>query len=185
MPGFLSHYDGTERIDLGDGYWVDVKKCLSHTELQFAQAMMGAGRQNVDLSGRQFATIDMNAFETELIVQSLVDWNIDDPDGTIWPLDAGHDRRRPGDLNPYPQGCPRRQSVARLPAPVTAVIFARCNELNGPLSKTEQARFPDPDGGGDPGWDGGTPGTSVVPDPEGVLGTAGGDEGNPGGPPVA
>lgn len=170
MPGFLSAYDGTERIDLGRGYWVDVKRCLSHSELQQAQAKMGAGRQTVEASGRQYATIDMNAFENELMVLSIVDWNVDDEDGTVWPL--------------APEAV-RRRSVARLPGPIAAQIFARCNELNGPQSNREAAQFPGGDLGGDQVGDAGAAGVGELPDAPGVLGTPGDDSAGFGGSAVA
>jgi hypothetical protein len=174
MPGFLSNYEGVERIEFDGGYWIDVKKCLTHAELQWAQAKMGAGRQNVDMSGRQFMAIDMNSFQTELIVQSLADWNLDDSDETIWPLDAGKNPVRPGD-NPYPPGCPRRQSVARLPAPVASKVFEVCDRLNGSRDKREAATFPDPDLRSGQDGEAGAAGTGVLPDQEGVLEPAGRD----------
>lgn len=169
MAGFLSAYDGVERIELGRGYWVDVKMCLSHAELQLAQGKMGAARQTVE-AGRQYATLDMNAFETELIVLSLVDWNIDDDKGVKWPL--APDRAR-------------RDSVARLPGSVASQIFQRCNELNGPQDKREAATFPDEAVGGDPDGGLGPAGAGVVPDPAGLLGEARPDPGGPGDPALA
>ena len=160
MPGFLSAYDGVERIDLGRDYWVDVKKCLSHAELQRTQAKMGAGRQTVVATGRQYATSDMNAFENEMIVLSVVDWNLDDADGQKWPL--------------QPEAA-RRASVARLPASVAAAIFQRCNELNGPRSNREAASFPGEGVGGDSGGQPGADGVGELPDPAGLLGEAGAD----------
>lgn len=160
MAGFLSAYDGTERVEFGRGYWADVKRCLSHAEQQRAQAKLGAGRQSIDLSGRASAVVDMNAFETEMIVLSLVAWNLDDEDGTVWPL--APDKAR-------------RESVARLPASVAASIFQKCNELNGPMDKREAAGFPGADLGGGEVGDGGAAGVGVVPDPAGVLGEAGPD----------
>lgn len=162
MPGFLSAYDGVERIELGRGYWVDVKRCLSHFELQQAQAKMGAARQTVESTGHRHATVDMNAFENEMIVLSLVDWNLDDESGEKWPLAPEQARRR---------------SVARLPAVVAAEIFQRVNEFNGPQDKREAAQFPGEAGGGDQVGDAGAGGVGVVPDTSGVLGAAWGDAG--------
>jgi hypothetical protein len=160
MAGFLSAYDGTERLEFGRGYWADVKRCLSHAEQQRAQAKLGAGRQSVDMSGRMSAVVDMNAFETEMIVLSVVGWNFDDDDGTIWPL--------------APEAA-LRESIARLPAPVASRIFQVCNEFNGPMEGREAATFPGPGVGGDQGGVVGAAGAGVVPDPESVLGEAGAD----------
>lgn len=170
MPGFLSQYEGTERVPLGGGYWVDVARCLTHEQMQKAQAKMGAGRQSVEMSGKQFMSIDMNAFQTELLVQSIRDWNLDDEQGEIWPL------------KPEPA---LRASVARLPATVARQVFEVCDRLNGSPDSTEAARFPDRAGGGDPDGEGGTSRAGVVPDPGGLLGPAGGNPGKPEDTPVA
>lgn len=166
---FLDDYEGTERIDFPGGYWVDVKRCLSHPELQRVQAKLGAGKQSVDLSGRQFATVDPNAYEDEMLVVSITGWNLDGKDGIL----------------PFAPEKALRASLDRLAGKVTSAIFAKCNELNGPASRQEQARFPDPGGGRGAGGDGGAAGTGVLPGPEGVLGAARGDEGDAEGAAVA
>jgi hypothetical protein len=170
MPGFLSAYEGTERIDLGDGYWVDVKKCLSSAEYAPVELALGA-RQQVNVNGgRQFAQIDTRAARIELVVASIVAWNVDDEDGTVWPL--------------TPEKV-KRANVERLPHPVREVIWKRCDDLNGPEKPADRARFPDPDGSGDPDGDGGTAGAGGIPDGEGVLAAVGPDEGGAAGAPAA
>lgn len=182
MPGFLSEYEGTEQIDLGGGYWVEVKKCLSRAEMAHMEAVMG-GRQRVEVKegGHQFAELDTGAGRTELVVWSLVAWNLDDPDGTIWPLD-GVDK---GGRVTYPPGCLRRQSVGRLPGKVFDQIWKVCNTLNGQKEgPAAQAAFPGPDELGDPDGDGSAAGAGPVPDGAGVLAEAGLGSGDPGGPPA-
>ena len=172
MPGFLSAYEGTERVDLGGGYWADVKKCLSKKENGAVETAMGS-RQRVDVSaGRQFANIDTGAARVEMVIASLVAWNLDDADGTIWPLGP--------DKAPFPPGCPRRQSVDRLPAPVFDQIWKRCDELNGQEAPAGRKRFPDPAELGDPDGDGGPAGPAGLPDGAGVLAEVRGDEPGPG-----
>lgn len=168
MPGFLqaSGYDGTEKIDLGNGYWAEVKRCLSAEEMAFVENTMGAGKQRIDVSngGRQFAELDIRASWTEMVVQSLAGWNLDEDDGrTTWPLDAGGRFAGRGGENPYPPGCPRRLSVARLPDPVFKQIWAKCDELNSPRQGREAAGFPGEDERGDPDGDGGAAGPGPVP----------------------
>lgn len=169
MPGFLSAYEGTERVDLGRGYWADVKKCLSSRESAAMEAAMG-GTQQMDVrTKRQFVQINTRAGRVEMVVASLVAWNLDEADGTPWPLEPGKDRRA---------------SVDRLPSPVFDAIWQRCDTLNGPGSGDEQARFPDPAVGGDPDGDGGAAGPAGLPDGAGVLAAAGPDEGSAEGAPA-
>lgn len=184
MPGFLSAYEGTERIDLGDGYWVDVKKSLSSKEYAPVENALG-GTQRIDLtagqngskpSGRQSAVIDVRTGRTELVVASLVAWNLDDADGSVWPLDP--------DKPPYKPGCGRRQSVDRLPESVFDRIWQRCDAMNGQPDPQEAATFPDPAERGDPDGDGGAAGPGPVPDGGGVLAEAGAYQGDAGGPPA-
>lgn len=159
MPGFLAAYEGTEHIDLGNGWWVKVKKCLSSTELGWAQSAMGADKQRVEGNGNQFADLNVQAFQRELIVQSLDSWNLTDAGDVPLPLDSGITTPpRPGQ-NPYPPNCPRRVSVGRLPAPVFAQVYDVCNEANGTRDPAEAARFPDPAVGGGPDGDGAPAGT--------------------------
>jgi hypothetical protein len=169
MPGFLeeSGYDGEDEIDLGRGYWARVKRCLSAEEMAYVQEAMGAGKQKVDVSngGRQFAELNISASWHEMVVQSLISWNITESDGhTIWPLDAGGKFAGRDSQNPYPPNCPRRQSVRRLPDPTFKQIWERCDQLNSPKRGAEAASFPESDERGDQDGDGGTAGPAAVPD---------------------
>jgi hypothetical protein len=152
MPGFLgvSGYDGTEKIDLGNGYFAEVKRCLSAAEYQRVLNYLGTGRQNVRVDGGpQTVNVDPYAAMTEMLAQSLVSWNIDDEDETVWPLQPDK---------------ARRASIARLPPPVLMSVYQRCDELNGPRKTSEAARFPGETAVGDPDGDGGAAGTDGVPD---------------------
>lgn len=184
--GFLSAYEGEEEINLGRGYWVKVKKCLSTHEMEFVDAAMGSGRQKVDVSngGRQFAELDIRASWFELVVQSLVEWNLEDDGKTIWPLDAGSHPVKPGD-NPYPRGCPRRRSVNRLPDLVFKRIWAKCDELNSPQKGPEAASFPEQDELGDQDGDSGAAGPGTVPDGTGTVAAVRADEGDSEGAPAS
>lgn len=180
MPGFLdaSGYGGTTRIDLGGGYWCDVKNSLSVAEKAHVDECMGS-RQKVDVGGqRQFAELDIGASRREMVVQSLVEWNLDDEDGTVWPLDAGGKfAGRRG--NQYPPGCPRRLSVERLPGPVFDQVWGVCDGLDSPRQGREAADFPGQAERGDPDGDGGAAGPAEVPDRAGVLEGAGDPAGYP------
>lgn len=177
MPGFLDDtgYGGTTKVDLGKGYWAEVKNCLSTAEKEWVDNLLG-GKQKVDVGPqRQFAELDIGGSRIEMVVQSLVDWNITDPDGTVWPLDAGGKFAGRGNENPYPPGCPRRLSVARLPSPARDQIWAKCDELDNPRQGREAADFPGPDVVGDQDGNAGTAGAAPVPDGAGAVEAAGPD----------
>ena len=136
--GFLDAYEGTERIDLGDDFWVEVKKCLTQGEYKKVEAFYGAGRQTLGMDGKTFATIDPAAAQEELLFRSIVSWNLTDAAGAVLPLEPDKDKRA---------------SIARLPKWAFIEIYAKCDELNGPRKGKEAARFPDPDVSGAPDGD--------------------------------
>ena len=162
--GFLtaSGYEGTEEIDLGNGYWVKIKKCISQAEYQKVQDHLGGGKMSVNMDGNRFAQMDVGASQVELVVASVVDWNLDDDNGEKWPLAP------PVAL---------KASLARLPAPAFMKVFKACDELNGPRKGTDAVSFPDGPVGGDPDGDAGASGVPEVPDGAGVVEAdgAGGD----------
>lgn len=167
MPGFLADfgYDGITRIDLGQGYWCDVKNCLTADEKRHVDDLLGA-KQRIDVQGgAQFADMDFTAMQQEMVVSSLVAWNITDPDGSVWMLTPD----RPPNGKPYPENALRRISVRRLPAPVFAQIYEVCNNLNAPRSGDEAVTFPDGPVGGDTDGDGGTGELPGDPEGEGTV----------------
>jgi hypothetical protein len=133
-------YDGTETIDLGSGYWVKVKKCLTQDEKGRVDDLLG-GKQRVDVGAKsQYAEMDYTASRTEMVVYSLDSWNLDDGNGEVLSLEGVTDSR--GRVA-YPPGCERRRSVAGLPAPVFDLVHEKCDELNSPRPDAEAATFPD------------------------------------------
>jgi hypothetical protein len=175
MPGFLDDtgYSGTTRIPLGGQYWCEVKNCLDAEEKGFVDDLLG-GKQQVDVAGqRRFATMDYTSSRREMVVHSLVAWNLTDKDGSPWLLLP---ESRPAG-KPYPAGSVRRISVSRLPGPVFDQIFEVCDELNSPRKGADAVTFPDGPVGGDPDGDGGAAGPAAVPDGTGVLDPAGADQG--------
>jgi len=167
MPGFLEDlgYDGTTRIDLGKGYWFEVKNCLTADEKRHVDDLLGA-KQRIDVQGgAQFAEMDFTAMQQEMVVCSLVAWNLTDPDGSVWMLTP----ERPPNGKPYPENAPRRMSVRRLPAPVFARIYEVCDKLNAPRPPDEAARFPEQTVSGSPDGDAGTGDPSGDPEGEGTV----------------
>lgn len=151
MPGFLeaSGYDGTTRIDLGNGYFAEVKNCLSSAEKNRVDDLLG-GKQRIDVGAqRTYADLNFSASRDEMVILSLTDWNLDDPDGTVWMLGEP----TPG-KDPFPANHPRRLNVGRLPAPVRDAIWAKCDELNAPRTGQDAAQFPGEGVGGTEDGDG-------------------------------
>lgn len=156
MPGFLdaAGYGGTERIDVGGGYWIEVKRALSSAEYAPVEKHLGSGRMAVRVDGgSQTITVDPRGAQEEMLYQSVTAWNLDGdpwPDGTPWPLEPEKDKRK---------------AIAALPVAVRIKVYQKCDELNGPREPEEAAQFPGEDVGGDPDGDGGTAAADSVPDP--------------------
>ena len=156
MPGFLaaSGYEGTEEIDLGNGYWVKIKRCISQAEYQKVQDHLGGGKMNVNLNGSRFAQMDVGASQVELVAASITDWNLDDDNGEKWPLTPA---------------VALKASIARLPSPAFLKLYQACDELNGPRKGTDAVSFPDGPVGGDQDGDSGASDIPEVPDGAGVV----------------
>jgi hypothetical protein len=133
--GFLSAYSGTKRITIDGHYYAEVKECLSMIEKQRAEKALGGSTPTFDMNGHGSARLDTAAFAVEMVCASLVSWNFDEDDGTVWALSPDNVKRR---------------NIARLPAPVFDAIYQEVNALNGPRAKDERVRFPDGGLGGDP-----------------------------------
>lgn len=138
--GFLSAYSGTKRIEIDERYYVVVKECLSMIEKQRAEKALGANSATVDMNGRGSAKLDTAAFSVEMVAASIVEWNLDEEDGTIWAL------------APEPV---KRRNIERLPAAVFDLVYMEVNALNGPKPKDERVRFQAARLGGDPDGDAG------------------------------
>jgi hypothetical protein len=172
---FLDAYDTTERIELGRGYWVDVRTCVLRGDGERAEKLLAQTTVTPDehRPGRvhTMVTPDTAAWRTEMVFASVVDWNLNDSAGK-WALE--------------PEAA-KRANIKRLPGPIFDKIWARVDELNkaGGRSPQEQAAFRDAAGDSDPiGWGG--PGSVVeVPDGEGVLAEVGPPPGGPGRPAIA
>lgn len=137
--GFLSAYSGTQKIDVGGGYWIEVRECLPIMDKQRAEKAL-AQSPRVDMNGAGTIALDTVAFHNEMLAASIVAWNLDEENGQIWPL-------APDSV--------KRANIARLPAPVFDQVWTVVNELNGPRETADKVRFPEPGVGGDPDGDGG------------------------------
>lgn len=137
---FDDEYDEVQRIDLGRGYWVDVRKCVSRGDGERAERLLAQTTVTPDEQrpGRvhTMVTPDTAAYRTEMVYASIVDWNLDERDGSKRALE--------------PEAV-KRANIARLPGPVFDQIWACIDELNkAGRSPQEQATFPEPAVNGDP-----------------------------------
>lgn len=167
MPGFLSAYEGTHRIELGTfsgvAYWVDVKKCLSADEMARVEAALGAAKRKVIVRSNddvdEAADLDYRAWRVEMVARSVVAWNLTDQNG--------------GDLPLQPESH-RRASISRLPSPVFDQIWKVCNDLNGQKEDpAERVSFPEPPVSGDQDGHPGPAGPPPVSAGTGVLAAPG------------
>lgn len=168
--GFLSAYEGIERVELDGGYWIDIKKTLSAAEMQHAEKILAA-RPTVDPgTGRGEAQIDSAGYRNAMLSNSIVAWNLDEEDGTPWAL--------------TPIGAKHR-NIARLPSPVYETVWKKVNTQNARTTTEERAQFPDEAERGPADGDGWTADPDDLPAGTGTVATAGAAPGGPGQPPLA
>lgn len=167
--GFLDNYAGTERIDLEDGYWIDIKICLSRDEKRAAEGFMSrvgaVSDPNDDKKMITRAVPDLPRYRDELVIASIVDWNLDDTNGTVWRLDP-------------PSA--KRANVGRLPDAVFDKVYKRADALNKEPEVPEQKTFRNEPGERDPEGLARTGDVVDVFDREGVLAGTGLDQGDGG-----
>lgn len=167
--GFLSAYSGTRKVDVGGGYWIEVRECLSIVDKQRAEKAL-ASSPRVDMAGNGTVSLDTVAFHNEMLEASIINWNLDDDDGKVWAL-------APSNL--------KRQNIARLPAPVFDQVWEVVNDLNGPRERADKVRFPDAGNVGDQVGDAGSAESADVRDGAAAVDAAGAAPGGPGDAPVA
>lgn len=152
--GFLSAYSTIRRVPIDDTYWVDLREHLS----QGAKEKGDRALQQVQIvGGKAQPTPDTVEFREQLVLASIADWNIDDDNGTVWPINM--------------------QSIRRLPASVFDLLWEVVDETNAPRKPAEQAQFPAGDVRGDPHGNPGTAEPVNVQPAAAVLAAPGDDQG--------
>lgn len=150
MPDYLSRYDETQRVDLPGDFWVDVKKCLTGTQMRTIRGrQITRGIEDYkDDEGREMkrsviTKIDADLYAYELAIASIVDWNFETA-GAKWPLNPEAVKRAHYDL---------------LDEADQDEIEGVCIELNAEPTRKEGATFPVAGAGGVPAGE--------VPPPDG------------------
>lgn len=128
--GFLSAYSGTHRVTIphpDQDYWVELREHLPHGATEKSAAAL----QAVTMVGnRTMPSPDVFKSRAELVLASVVEWNLDDDNGTVWPVNM--------------------QSIRRLPEPVFDRLIQAIETSNAVPAPAERAQFPDEGAGGDP-----------------------------------
>lgn len=134
--GFLSPYKATEKVDLEDGYFANVKVYLSTADHAAAEKVMMKIGLSADSKGKteQHTDFDHGAYKIELAALALVNWNLTDDDDIALPAETLDQKRA---------------SVAQLPRWVVDKLFAVVKDK--PRGKSEGADFPDGDSGSSEG----------------------------------
>jgi hypothetical protein len=147
MGGFLSLYDETDRIDLGGGYYVDIKRYLTDAEHDRAQRLLVDPRMESRVTGKDAddsevravtTTINQGDYNHELLVAAIIGWNLTDRDGNPLPLPP---YMPPGKSGNDKANTVRRESIRQLPAFATKKILKQILD-NEKRSGDDQGSFP-------------------------------------------
>lgn len=128
MPGFLSGYNSTTRlfIDPDKKWWIDVKDHLSRREQATASAALiqstvrYVGIDDAETTG----SINTTAYQMELVVASVVDWNLTDEEDQPLPLSPDEDKR---------------ESINRLPSEVFTTIIGHVQGIKREAMQPQRA----------------------------------------------
>lgn len=133
--GFLSVYEGSRKvvIDEARGYWVDLHDYVSQGAKEEAERCLS---KVVMIKGVATPTPDVARYRQQMLLASIKAWNLDDDNGTVWPVDLKH--------------------VQMLPVGVFDQLWDVVDGQNQDLSPEEQRQFPVEDVSGDPDGDSGS-----------------------------
>ena len=93
--GFLSAYTGKTRIKVGpegSDYWVDLKKFVTQGGQELAEKAL---LKMVTVDGSPEARPDVASYRKHMVLASLDDWNLDDDEGKVLPLNIRSVERLP------------------------------------------------------------------------------------------
>lgn len=121
--GFLSAYSGTRKVPIGpEGteYWVEIREVLSQGDKEMAERALTSGKVDGD---KVHIDMDTTTYRQEMVLASIIAWNLDDEDGTVWPVTM--------------------ENVKRLPGIEFDRLFTIINETNKPATGPERRQFRD------------------------------------------
>ena len=143
MTGFLALFNTTKKLDVAEGFWIEVKTSLTAADYAKAQHAL-LGKMKMSGGGDMTAEPDTIAYQQELVKLAIVSWNLTDEDGAPLPL---------GD-----------ESIARLPQSVFLDVYTFVNQAATPRTPQENQSFRDGDSGSDAGGQG--PESDIAPVPD-------------------
>jgi hypothetical protein len=130
--GFLSEYDGTEKVDLGNGYWAELRVFLPSEAEAKAQQRLARVQVKADpASGKAMdmtTDVDQGAYLNEMAAQALISWNLTDKDDKLLPFKSIEDKRK---------------SIGRLPKSIVDLFVSKIKDKPG----ERDADFPGEDSG--------------------------------------
>ncbi len=158
---FLDGYTAPVRVDLGGGYWIDLKPVLTYAEQSAAEKHLRSTRAVSGADGKMQTTIvpDFGAYRFERLLAAVTDWNLDETDGTLWRLEPDEAKRK---------------NIRRLPASVAELLDKRIDALEEAAEEPAERRdFRDQTVGSVAAGDTGAPAAGEVPPGEMVVGEPG------------
>ncbi len=73
--GFLDIYSGTTKVDVGNNFYIEIKKHLSNAEYTTAQKAL-IKDQRMDTTAGLTAQIDTAAYQLAIMKKAIVGWNL-------------------------------------------------------------------------------------------------------------
>lgn len=137
----MTRYDETRRVELPDGFWVEIKVNLTgkkKAELERVRVQRGIEREKDPRTGEETGKvnsvvtgINTEAYYYELAIASIVDWNL-----------PGGDDQDPKDKWPLePEGA-KRAHYNNLDENDKDAVETACVEGNAEPTREEDAQFP-------------------------------------------
>lgn len=150
--GYTSRYDALETIELGDGYKVQVKRCLTGDEMDRCRretmkwrtelVKVPDGNGGFDEQWRAvLANVDPTLLSKEWAIASIMEWNIDDAEGKVLPLHCQNHQRPEASC----ASCEtiRRTNFGLLTYPDQEKIEEVVGGFNAEPTREETVRFPE------------------------------------------
>lgn len=143
-------YDDTEIIDAGAGgeYWIRIKTSLTHDEKERADKHLHKVQGTLDDRGKMRSVVapDLENYQRAMVTNSIVAWNLDEDDGSLWQLSPDSAKAR---------------NIGRLPSSVFSRVYDRVQELNQEDHQADK-QFRSPVVGGDSDGDIGATDTPAI-----------------------